>query len=46
MKQKVMAFHGAGEVRDEVEIAISMGWLVQSITCNNNAWVVVLYKDK
>lgn len=47
IKQKIMQFDNSVEMEQQINIALNMGWLVQSITVNSdtNTWIALLYRE-
>jgi hypothetical protein len=47
IKQKILMESRSSDIRDALNVAIQMGWLVQSVTVNSdtNCWIAVLYRE-
>ena len=47
IKQKIIRANGSKEIQHELEIAITMGWLVHSLTVDSHLhiWIAVLYRE-
>ncbi len=47
IKQKILLAKTASGMQSEINIALDMGWLVQSITVNSetNMWIAVMYRE-
>jgi hypothetical protein len=47
IKQKIIKTQGADRIKEELDIALQMGWLVQTLTVNSEtgAWIAVLYRE-
>jgi hypothetical protein len=46
IKQKIIKSHNGNEIKEEMDIALQMGWLVHSLTVNpeTNTWIAILYR--
>lgn len=46
IKQKVITAHNGVQMKEELETAISMGWIVQTMAVNpTGTWIAVLYRE-
>lgn len=45
MKQKIITSASTHEFKTDLEIAISLGWIVESVITNNGMWLAVLGRD-
>lgn len=45
--QKIIKSYSSTDVKAELDIALSMGWLVQSLACNSQSgvWIAVIYRE-
>ena len=47
IKQKIIKSHSANDLKSELDMALTMGWLVHSMACNSSTgvWIAVLYRE-
>ena len=47
IKQHIVKAHSANDLKVELDMELSMGWLVQSFACNSQTgvWIAVLYRE-
>lgn len=47
IKQRIIKSNSGVEIKEDIEMAFQMGWLVHSLTVNpeTGTWIAILYKE-